>query len=666
MSSVCRGKAGIRALALVVLTSLTAASGGPALAFDLFGLFGGDEAPQPSPTAVPYEVTFGVTGDEGVEDGLQQASNLYKLRQDAPPDGASLVARAQADFAPMIDALWASGYYNARVVITVAGQPLEIGLDREGAAARAANAYRGRARVPVTVQAETGPLFRLRDVQVLDAATRLPLPPDLLPPRIVKLAPGDPARTADLRAAIARISDWFRAQSYPLVKVPVPAPTVDHAALTMDVAFLVDTGPKAGIGQVSIKGPQTFPQEIVRSFIYLDEGEPYSPKRLDDTRKAVATIPALGSVRVREGDRLDRAGNLPIFVDVTDRAPNLVGFSAAYSTVDGPTGRVFYENRNLFGEAERLRLEGSTFLAPRNDGTRIKDPGDLKASDIGARFTASFLKPALLGSRFDYTFDGIVERNRIGSPRFGGYTYRLGGATTGLRYRIDETLSANLGIKYERGQTSDVISNVDYQLVGTPLSVKFDNTDKPLDPSTGFRINAAVTPYATALGSSVGFTRATADASTYVALDEDADYILAARIGVGSLLDGPSDLREIPSNYRFYTGGGGSIRGYRYQTVAPRGPFGFVVGGRSLFESSLEARIKVTDTIGIVPFFDAGGAFASTTPDLRLKDAVQMSAGIGLRYYTGIGPLRLDLAFPINPRPGDQPVVLYVSIGQSF
>jgi translocation and assembly module TamA len=327
---------------------------------------------------------------------------------------------------------------------------------------------------------------------------------------------------------------------------------------------------------------------------------------------------------------------------------------------------VFYENRNLFGEAERLRLEGAAFLAPRNDGTRIKKPGDLKPSDLGARFTASFLKPALWGSRFDYTFDGIVERNRVGSPRFGGYTYRLGGATTGFRYRVDETLSATFGLKYERGQTSDVISNVDYQLVGLPLTVKFDNTDRPLDPSEGVRINAAVTPYPTFLGSSVGMTRATADASTYYALDEDRDYILAGRIGVGSLLDAPSDLREIPSNYRFYAGGGGSIRGYRYQTVAPRGPFGFIVGGRSLFEANIEARIKVTDSIGVVPFFDAGGAFSDRVPDIRLKDAVQMSAGIGLRYYTGIGPLRLDVAFPINPRRGDQPVVLYVSIGQAF
>ena len=646
----------------VVIAGLVAAE--PSAAFDFFGLFG-DDAIQPSATTLPYDVTFDITGDSGVEGALQQASNLYKLRQDAPPDGLSLAARAQADFPAMIDALWGAGYYNARIVTSVAGRPLEIGQPRETIAARAADAYRGRARVPVKIAVETGPLFTLRKVEVLDARTRRPIPPEDLPLRVVRLKPGDPARSADLRAALARMSDWFRSQSYPLVKVPPPSPVVDHAALTMDVAFAIDPGPRAGIGEVTVSGPKAFPQDVARSFIYLDYGEPYAPKRLDDTRKSVASIPAVGSVRIREADRLDAQGNLPIFVDVTDRAPNLVGFQAGYSTVDGPTGRVFYENRNLFGEAERLRLEGSAFFVPRNNGSRIEGPGDLKLSDIGERFSLGFLKPALGGSRFDLTLDGIAERNRIGGPRFGGYTDRLAGGTVGLRYRVDETLTLTGGIKYERGQTSDVISKVDYQLVGIPLGLKFDNTDNTLDPTRGFRINAAVTPYPSAFGSSLDITRATADIAGYYALDEDSRYVLAARIGGGSLLDAPGDIRNIPSNYRFYTGGGGSVRGYRYQTIGPRGPFGFTVGGRSMFEANLEARIKITDTIGIVPFFDAGGAYAKDLPDLIHGDT-RMSAGLGLRYYTPIGPIRLDVAVPLNPRPGDQPVVLYVSIGQSF
>ena len=88
------------------------------------------------------------------------------------------------------------------------------------------------------------------------------------------------------------------------------------------------------------------------------------------------------------------------------------------------------------------------------------------------------------------------------------------------------------------------------------------------------------------------------------------------------------------------------------------------MGGRSLLEGSLEARIKITDTIGVVPFVDAGNAFLASYPDF--KDQLQFSAGLGLRYYTAIGPIRLDVAAPLNKRPGDKPVAVYVSIGQSF
>ena len=127
---------------------------------------------------------------------------------------------------------------------------------------------------------------------------------------------------------------------------------------------------------------------------------------------------------------------------MTDRAPNLVGFSAGYSTIDGPNGRVYYENRNLFGGAERLRLQGEAFLAPRNDGTRIKEHRGLPRPPTSGRASrVSFLKPALGGTRWDFLFDGIVERNRTGGGRFGGYTDRLGGGTTALRYRIDDEWS---------------------------------------------------------------------------------------------------------------------------------------------------------------------------------------------------------------------------------
>ena len=153
--------------------------------------------------------------------------------------------------------------------------------------------------------------------------------------------------------------------------------------------------------------------------------------------------------------------------------------------------------------------------------------------------------------------------------------------------------------------------------------------------------------------------------SAYYAVDDDANYILAGRAGFGSIFGETGGLANLPANYRFYEGGLATIRGYRYQTVGPATPLGYAIGGLSSFNATLEARIKVMDNIGVAPFFDVGGAFVGSLPFSGGGDT-RMSAGVGLLYYTPIGPIRVDVARPLDPRRGDYPVVFYVSIGQPF
>ncbi len=487
---------------------------------------------------------------------------------------------------------------------------------------------------------------------------------------MLKLRPGDPAIAADLRAANARLIDYFRAAGHPLVKAPLPQPIVNHALLTMDVTFSVDPGPKAGFGEVTINGPKNFDQSIVRSFVYLQEGQPYSPKALADTRKSIGSIAAVGAVRIREGDKLDANGNLPIFIDVGDRLNNLIGATAAYSNVDGPTGSIYYENRNLFGGAESLRLEGDLFYAPPVYGLSVNSfnsfigAQNFANAGLGGRTTLSFVKPALDGSRFDFLLDGIAEDNRAGGGSFGGYAYQLAGGTAALRYRVDDSLSLQAGLKFETGQATDSLGRVDYTLIGIPLTLRYDGTDKLLDPSRGFRVTASATPYPAVFGAA-GFAKASVAASAYYAIDEDANYIAAARVGFGSIFGDSGGLSSIPANYRFYEGGLATVRGYRYQSIGPSNFQGYTIGGLSAFNATLEARIRVIDNIGVAPFFDVGGALCDSLPFGSCGDT-RMSAGLGLIYYTPIGPIRVDVARPLDPRPGDYPVVFYVSIGQPF
>ncbi len=656
-----------RSCALATLVGLQTV---PAHAFDLssldvFGLFTKkDEPPAASAATLPYRLEFDLGGADDAKAltrSLQDASLLYRLRQDAPPDGETLARRMATDLNPLVDALWSQGYFNAEVALIVDGATLKVGAEPDARLVRALEAHRNRDAVPITVSVKPGPVFGLRNVAVAERGIT-GAPAIANPEKVTRLKPGDPATSAALRAAQAALVDNLRAQSRPLAKVVELRPVVDHAARIMDVTYVVEPGPVAGFGDVTIGDTADIPPAVVRSFIYLEPGDRYSPKALTDTRKSIATIPAIASVRIREADRLDSAGNLPIFVDVTERPKRLIGFSARYSTIDGPAVKTYWEHRNLFGGAERLRIEGDIFLAPRIDGTKITKFEDFEKSDIGGRFGFSFLKPALGGSRYDWLLDSMATRQRVGTNRFGGYTARYANVTTAIQRRFSDTFSISAGLEVERGQTSDVLGQVDYTLVGVPLSVKYDSTDNLLDATRGIRASASVAPYPTFLGSTVGIVQSKAALSAYYALDEDARYVLAGRIGLGSILG--ADLDDIPATRRFYAGGGGSVRGYAYRTLSPLGPLGRLTGGRSLFEGSVEARIKVTDTIGIVPFFDAGTAFEGSVPDF--KQRLQMSAGLGLRYYTAIGPIRVDVAAPLNPRKGDKPVALYVSIGQSF
>jgi translocation and assembly module TamA len=258
--------------------------------------------------------------------------------------------------------------------------------------------------------------------------------------------------------------------------------------------------------------------------------------------------------------------------------------------------------------------------------------------------------------------DALGERVSSSGAGFIGYQAEDEDVTAALRHRFSEAFSVQAGLKAQTGSATDILGKVDYTLVGVPVSVTYDDTDSKLDPTRGFRLNASVAGFPTFLGSSLDLVQAKARASAYYSLDPDSRFVVAGRIGLGAM--GGPQLSEIPANWLFYAGGGGSVRGYAYDSLGPTGPFGAVIGGRSLFEASAELRVKVTDTIGLVPFFDTGNAFASSFPNF--SQPLYSAVGLGLRYYTAIGPIRVDVAAPLERRRGTGPVALYVSIGQAF
>lgn len=599
----------------------------------------------PAPDATPYTVSLTVNGgDSALRDRIEAASVLERLRERAPSGAAGLVRRALADRRDINAALYAAGYYGGIIRIRLAGSaPDAPDIFQRVEAARA------RGPVPVEIDVQAGPLFQFGRVELLDAANRRPLAEAPSLTRL-RLEPGEPALATSIVRAEGAIIDHWRRMAHPFARVADKEVVADHKTNKVDVTFLIAPGPVATFGHFTVVGADFLTPGFIEERIEITPGTPYSPEVLDRLRRRLLEYEAIASVRINEADRLAPDGSLPITIEVSARLPRYVGFSATYSSTDGSAINAYWGHRNLFGGGETLRLDAQvSWFGEKSEAVPNADP-------FGYKLAATFVKPGIYTAQDDLVANAAVLREVTNA-----YVREAVTLLAGIRHRYSDDLTLQVSLDLEQSQVEDSTGTNDYGIVGVPIELTYDSTDSKLDPSRGWRATATVEPFAYLGDAGAGPTLFRGSVSTYHAFDENKRFILAGRMAAGSIVG--AGLYDVPPQRRFYVGGGGSLRGYDYQSASPRNEDGIIIGGRSFFEASVEARLRVTDTIGIVPFFDMGSAFASEWPDF---DSIKYSAGIGLRYYTAIGPLRIDLAFPLNPGPEDGDFGVYVSLGQAF
>jgi translocation and assembly module TamA len=201
-----------------------------------------------------------------------------------------------------------------------------------------------------------------------------------------------------------------------------------------------------------------------------------------------------------------------------------------------------------------------------------------------------------------------------------------------------------------------------FLITALPATLAYDGSDDLLDPTRGFRLGGRISPEISAHGGSFAYARTQIDASAYRPVS--STVVAAGRIRLGTII-GASSLSIAPSR-RLYAGGGGSVRGYGYQQLGPHDIDGDPIGGRGLAEFALEARVRLKafgGNFGVVPFFDGG---TLTTKSWPSTSGWQFGAGIGVRYYSSFGPIRIDVGTPLNPRPSDGRIAVVVSLGQAF
>lgn len=627
-----------RRLPLVILALVSGLTlSAPAGAFEIFGykFFEGDEeAAQAVPDPLPYTAELSVSsGPEDLSKTLENVSILVS-REDEPPSGeAGLISRGLSDLKRILGQLYSMGYYGGTVAIRMNGTSLEEALET-------GNISGGRP-VETKISIDAGPLFEFGTINIqVSGPGADDLPKD---PAYWELQSGEPALSGKILTAEHRITLHLRDLGYPTVSVGEREIVADHATRKLDVTLPVTTGPKATFGAVSVSGTKITDPDFVESYALIPVGETYSPAALETSRKRLNELGIFSSIRLIEGD-IQPDGSLPITIEVSERKRHVIGAGASWSSTEGIGLEAYWRRRNLFGRGELLSLE-----------TSVGRIGSSEVDEMEYSAKIAFEKPGAFGPQTSFTTSLSAVQE---SPD--AYTSRSITLDAYYKRKFSDTFSAQAGGEISFLNEEDVYGTQDYLLVGTPIAMTYDSRDNALDPTEGLFLNAQVEPaYDTLANQGLLFSRFTG--SAYYALDEDNRFVLAGKASVGSII-APS-IRSVPASRRMIAGGGGSIRGYAYRNVGPRVD-GEVAGGRSLVELSGEIRMKATKSLGLVAFVDAGNAYSDSFPNFEAP--MKIGVGAGVRYYTPIGPLRVDAAIPLAPEQDDPDFALYVGLSQAF
>jgi translocation and assembly module TamA len=636
--------AALRAVLVVAGTSGVMAPQ-PAAALELFGfcLIGSCKQADDSDGLIdpkPYNVTIDVLADgasnKDLEKAVKNASVLWLERKKPAAGSAGLLTRAKADYKRILASLYNDARYGGDISIRWGG--------REIADIAAGTELPDNVNIAITVRAE--PQFRFGT-----AAIENEVPPATLRSDRVALPadegffPGELANATTVKKAGRLAVEAWRQQSYAKAEITDQTISADHDARLLNARLRVTPGRPAVYGPVDVTGTQRMYAPFVARQTGLVEGREYDP---DDLKRAEERLQRLGvfrSVALNEADEIDADGSLPFALSVQERKLHRIGVGTTVSTVDGAGVEAFWLHRNLFGRAERLRFDARI----AGIGTTV----DFKQFDYFLGTTLTL--PGRFTPDTDVTVNVFADREVLdlySKNRVAGSAY--------AENFFSEQLTLRGGIFTSYGEYDDVFGVRRFGIAGIEGGVKYDSRDNKLSPKSGVYADLKAKPFYEWENSNF-IGKIEAEGRAFLGLGPEERTVLAARLKVGSIAG--ASIMDIPQDELFLAGGGTSVRGYPFRSIGVAVPGG-VSGGRSLFEASGEVRQQITDNIGMVGFADVGIVGDGSIPDFSGR--IRVGAGAGLRYNTGLGPIRLDVAVPLNRQPGDPAFAVYAGIGQAF
>ena len=561
---------------------------------------------------------------EGIPANLSDPLKL--LQREEPVPETLFEARRQAERAASVVAtlLESEGYYQAEVEPFANGQSVFS---------------RG-------VRVTPGPLFIYASAAIAyldaepDATTRAELDTLLAP-----ITAGLPARAQPVIETGDALVARLRVSGYPDAKADPVDALADAKAGSIELEFRLRPGLRSSFGQLALNGLKVTSPEFIERLRPWKVGERVTPARMDEFRGRLVETGLFATTAVRLGETTtpgaDGLAPRDVVVEVTERERQTIAIGASASTSDGVGLDAQWQLRNFSGWGDSITVSGQLATLERRIGTTYRIP---HIGKYGRTLSLS-------GEIEDFETDAFDQTGANISAT--------------LEERLSPRVRASLGVEagfasiLDAQARTDGTGRRDVYIVSGTGTAEYVGVRDILDPVNGFRARVAIEPGFTWGDTNIAFAKLSGEAAAYYDFGTK-DFVGAVRGRLGTIA-GPNGA---PPDRLFFAGGGGSVRGYEYQAISPRDAItNLPSGGRSLVEMSAEMRYRATDTLGYVAFLDAGAAGSNVEPPL---DSMKLGGGVGLRYYTAFGPLRADIAVPLNKDAGDADFQVYISIGQAF
>lgn len=570
-----------------------------------------------------YTVVFKGITDPNLLALFEETSTLIALEKKPPQTLEGLRRRIFEDLPRLIKVLESLGYYDGQIFPFLRG----------GLHVKMSGKYQ------IILEVFQGPQYHLNSFVIHG---------ENIPPNVATLI-GDlnnfgielpsPAHAAIVTNAEVKVLSQLATIGYPFAKTGSRSITINEQTHAMDVDLELDLGPLTYFGPIYIEGLKNLHASYIFDDVPWTEGEVFNATKVDKLRRVLMQSNLFTSVEVTPQATPSKDGKLPVRIHVIENKRQYIGLGARYASSEGSSLKTFWGHRNLFGNGEKLDVTGQV--------------GGIKSVAETTLTTPHFLRPdqSLITS-----LEGGVERPDA-------YTKRGMSALTQISRQLNENWKMGYGLAYGINRVKVNGFTDSYHLPSFPIDFSYSTINNILDPTHGVKAQWSLVPYPQILGGKANFARIFLRQLFHQPLAKHDSVVFSAYVNLGFMPGG--NRNSVPPDKLFYAGGSSSVRGYGYQMAGPLDSNNNPLGGSSAFESGVELLTKISHDFGVATFVDAGTVYNRSYP--TFSNTLFWSVGGGIRYYTSVGPLRFDIAFPTKRRAGiDDPYQIYAGIGQSF